>query len=1002
MRLRLTAQFFGLAFVLAGVPAALAAEPSSDQFKTEIEGFLDKLAATTNGLLTITSAVLTVTADNQTRSYGAANPTFTFTYTGFVNGDDAGVLSGSPSLSTTADPSSSVAGSPYSITVSRGTLGAGNYSFAFVGGTLTVTQAVLTVTAQSTNRVYGAANPAFTASYSGFVNDEDAGVLTGSPDLSTLAVANSPVAGSPYPITAQQGSLANGNYSFVFIDGALTVTPATLTVIADSLSRTYGAANPPLTAQYSGFVAGDDQAVLSGQPDLSTAATANSPVAGSPYLITVQQGTLAAANYTFAFTDGALTVTPATLLVVADNLSRAYGAANPPLTAHYSGFVAGDNQSVLSGQPDLSTTAVTNSPVGSYPILVTAGSLSAANYSFSFVNGTLTVGRSILTVTADDASRVYGATNPLFTVTYSGFQNGDDTNVLSGAPDFSTTAETNSSVAGSPYLITVTNGTLSASNYDLVFVAGQLTITPAALTGSITANDKTYDGTTAATIASRSLSGVIGSDDVTLSGGTAMFDNRNAGVAKLVTATGLSLSGAQAGNYTVNDTATATAEVSARPITVSAVSDSKIYDGTTASAVVPAITSGSLGAGDTAGFIQSFNTKDVTADTLTPSGVVSDGNNGNNYTVTFNSTHTASIQPAPLTPSITASNKVYDGTVSAVIATRFLSGVISGDDVTLTGGTASFSDPGVGTAKTVTATGFTLTGATAFDYVLSSTTATTAADITKAALAMAVTSSANPALPGASVTFTATLSAVAPGAGLPSGSVQFRADSLALDSPAALSAGAASLTNSSLAHGTHTITAEYPGDGNFTGITNHLSPNQVINTPPVANLATYTRSPGLSLKIRLSDLLTNFTSDADNDNRTLVSIGAGTNEARVVISGSFIFYSPPSSSYSNSDDHVDYIISDGFTGGTATNKIHVAVLYPSGQSANISSISVVAGGIQITFFGIPGYTYHVQRAPTPEGPWNELGTATINSLGQGTFTDTDPPQDQAYYRTSWP
>jgi hypothetical protein len=52
MRLRLKAQFFGLAFVLAAAPAALAAEPSPDQFKTEIEGFLDKLAATTNGLLT--------------------------------------------------------------------------------------------------------------------------------------------------------------------------------------------------------------------------------------------------------------------------------------------------------------------------------------------------------------------------------------------------------------------------------------------------------------------------------------------------------------------------------------------------------------------------------------------------------------------------------------------------------------------------------------------------------------------------------------------------------------------------------------------------------------------------------------------------------------------------------------------------------------------------------------------------------------------------------------
>src|SRR5207244_4363312 len=160
----------------------------------------------------------------------------------------------------------------------------------------------------------------------------------------------------------------------------------------------------------------------------------NSPVAGSPYTIGVTNGTLTGTNYDFQFVTGQLTVTQAVLSVTADNKSRVYGAANPPLTAAYSGFANGEDQSVLSGAPALSTTAISTSPAGPYPITVTGGSLGAANYSFNFVNGTLTVGRATLTVSANNISRAYGALNPVFTVSYTGFLNSDDANVLSGTP----------------------------------------------------------------------------------------------------------------------------------------------------------------------------------------------------------------------------------------------------------------------------------------------------------------------------------------------------------------------------------------------------------------------------------------------------------------------------------------------------------------------------------------------------------------------------------------
>jgi hypothetical protein len=101
------------------------------------------------------------------------------------------------------------------------------------------------------------------------------------------------------------------------------------------------------------------------------------------------------------------------------------------------------------------------------------------------------------------------------------------------------------------------------------------------VTGSITALDKTYDGTTAATLATRTLSGVVGSDDVSLSRGTAAFADKNAGSGKTVTATGLSLSGADAGKYQLASTsATTTADIGAPDRSITA--NNKVYDGTTA------------------------------------------------------------------------------------------------------------------------------------------------------------------------------------------------------------------------------------------------------------------------------------------------------------------------------------------------------------------------------------------------------------------------------------
>lgn len=362
--------------------------------------------------------------------------------------------------------------------------GTANYltSSSNAAATLTVSKATLTVTASNATKVYGASLPAFSAVYSGFVNGESTGVLTGQPDFSTVATSGSPV--GDYTITPSTGTLASANYNFTFASGTLSVTKATLMVSADNRTRVYGAANPALTSTITGFVNNDSTSVISGTPALTTTASASS--AAGTYPITVNASGLSAANYNFTTSSGTLTITKAVLTVRADDAARVYGATNPAFSYSISGFINGDAAGVVSGTPVLTTTATTSSAAGTYPITVSTSGLSAANYTFTATNGTLTISKAVLSVKADDAARTYGAANPTFTYSVSGFVNGDTASVISGTPALSTTATPGSAVG--TYAIAADVSSLTAASYSFTASNGTLTINKAAL--SVKADDK--------------------------------------------------------------------------------------------------------------------------------------------------------------------------------------------------------------------------------------------------------------------------------------------------------------------------------------------------------------------------------------------------------------------------------------------------------------------------------------------------------------------------------
>jgi hypothetical protein len=353
----------------------------------------------------------------------------------------------------------------------------------------------------------------------------------------------------------------------------------------------------------------------------------------------------------------------------------------------------------------------------------------AANYSANPNTATTaSISPRKLTVTAAGVAKVYDGTT-LASVTLSDDRVSGD--LFTDADASATFSDKNVGAAKTVSVSGITISGIDAANYSPINATATTAadITPRSLTVSTIASNRTYDGTTSVsvTLNDNRVQGDALTDVFT----GATFSDRNAGVAKTVTVTGISISGVDVGNYALgNTTASTTADITARAIEVTAASDSKTYDATTASSKSPSITAGSLAAGDNATYTQVFDSKNAGTRSLLPSIVLADGNNGHNYSVIFHNVN-GTINPLTIVGSITALDKTYDGTITAAIATRTLSGVLGNDVVSYTGGTATFSDSNAGVSKTVTSVGLYLAGTDAGNYTVNST-ATTTATIAKA------------------------------------------------------------------------------------------------------------------------------------------------------------------------------------------------------------------------------------------------------------------------------
>jgi len=514
-------------------------------------------------------------------------------------------------------------------------------------------------------------------------------------------------------------AVASNGYTVDYVTGTLTVNQKNLTVtgLTGTVSKTYNAnTNATLASSnytLSGVVAGVDNgggtsdvvsvSNTSGSYDTKNVGTGKTVTVNGLAITGADAGDYNLVTNSISGAVGtiiaeALTVTAATNTKTYDSTTTA--TALPTITG---GALQGSDTADFSE-------AYANANAGTNKTLTPSASVSDGNggnnYSYTFVNNTTgIINQATLTITAATNTKTYDSTtSAAATPTVSGLQGSDSVTGLAETYA-NANAGTGKTLGVSAY--TVNDGN-SGNNYTVNLVGNNTgVINQATLTITAATNTKTYDGTTTAA-AAPTVSGLQGSDSVT--GLAEAYANRNAGNGKALDVTAYTVNDGNSGNnYTVSTVNNNTGVINQEALTVTAATNTKTYNASTNAVATPTITGGSLGAGDTANFSEVYaNANAGTNKTLTPSGSVSDGNSGNNYTYTFVTNGTGVINPKALT--VTANNQTITAGDADPAMTYRYTGLASGDNSAyFTGALSRTAGENVGTysilQNTLAATG---------------------------------------------------------------------------------------------------------------------------------------------------------------------------------------------------------------------------------------------------------------------------------------------------------
>jgi filamentous hemagglutinin family protein len=689
---------------------------------------------------TITPLTITPTATATSRQYdGTTNATATVSSSGVLAGDT--VTFGE---STTPQFDGKDVANGRTVTVSNITKGggdAGNYvlSTTTVTALANITPRVLNL---SGTRVYDTSTSIFSPGLTmgNLVSGESLGLsgtgATASKNVGSYTGGNFGL--GSLTLANGTGGLAS-NYTLIGGTDTYTITPATLNVINTTADSKVYDANTVATLH---------NATLDGLLGSDTVGLTNAGVGtfsdknvGTNKSVSTAMGIAGtdAGNYVLVQPANVIAdITSKLIHVDANGVNKVYDGTAASGATLTSQELAGSDQVTFSAASNLFDTK----DVGTGKLVsvggITAGGADAGNYTLANTSATTTanitpflinlVGTRVYDGTTTANAGLFGTNGVIAGV------NGE-TLVLSGAGKSTSkhvaTYQRAADGSGTFDLNTLTlngSGGSSAGNYALQGGTDSFTITPLAVTVDAVGGNKVYDATTAAT-ATLVSGGLISGDSVSFTSGGATYGDKNVGNGKAISVTGITASGADAGDYTFNTSAQTTGNITPLAISGTILADNRVYDRTTG-AVTHGTLSGVL-AGDVVAYSSttgSFLDKNVgNGKTVNVTGVVG-GSDAANYVVTSNTSTTANITPASIVVGATATDKVYDGNAGAATVLS-QAGLIVGDDVTFSGASSLFSDANAANGKTVTVAGIAAAGADAGNYVYN-TVATTLANIT--------------------------------------------------------------------------------------------------------------------------------------------------------------------------------------------------------------------------------------------------------------------------------
>lgn len=520
-----------------------------------------------------------------------------------------------------------------------------------------------------------------------------AGVLSGTPTQ----------AGS-YAFTL----LANSSGMSTLARFSIRIDQAALLVTASSQKVLYGTAPDAVTASYSGLVNGDVAPAVA--PTCSTTATSTSPVGSYP--ATCSGGS--DSNYTLAYTQGTVLVSPALAIVVASSGTSAYGAAPAPVTASYVGLVNGAVAPAVV--PVCSTTATSSSKLGAYP--TSCSGAADPNYSFVYSDGVDTVGPASLIVTGSSQVLTYGDDPAPVTPSYAGLAGGD-----TGPATVPTCTTSVTSATGVGTYTSTCSGAADA-NYKISYVPGKVVVVPAPVTVLVTSEISTYG--TAPGPVSYTLVGLVNGDTDLA---TPAMCSTTATAASAVGVYPATCSGVADPNYSVSFTA-GTVTVNPAPLVVVPASQSVSYG--TAPATVGVSYSGLVN-GDTAPATPPVCSTVATAASHPGTyAAVCSGAADPNYTISA-ALGSVTVTPAALEVVASSQSTTYGTAPVAVIASY--SGLVNGDSAPATPPVCSTTATASSKVGVYPAT---CAGAADADYAISYTPGTVTVD--RAALVVTASS----------------------------------------------------------------------------------------------------------------------------------------------------------------------------------------------------------------------------------------------------------------------